>query len=454
MKLFKSIALIVLFVFVAVATSGCSLFGGNKQVAPKVIIIWGFDDEDVWKPYIKDLSGTVKGYEIKYVKKTLDSNYENDALNSMLSGQGPDVWTIPNDWVYRHKDKLAVMPEALSKEMNIDEQFVPMIKESGVIDGKIYSLSPTVDTLMIYYNPSIVETVLNELSAQGDDSEFDVAQEIFSQPSATWTQLIDKIKILTKKEGNEIIRAGAAIGTSNNVTESEKILYALLLQNEVTTTSEKIDLATFNLPSSTAAGTSETPGKKALDFYKSFSDPGSVNYTWNKSMPNDIDAFLSGKAAMIFGRESLSRHIAQIKPDFEFQKSPFPQIGTNYSTVIDYGYSNFFVVPLISKYPEQAWQIISFLSSDMSSSYSTTTGVASSEKMGDFVPSVIREGGESLTTTQAQTAHTWIKGRYPNTVDLIFREVINNVSTQGQDTQTALDLAAAKVTDLLRKDSW
>jgi ABC-type glycerol-3-phosphate transport system substrate-binding protein len=265
---------------------------------------------------------------------------------------------------------------------------------------------------------------------------------------------VTKIKLVTKRSGNDIVRAGAAIGTSNNVSKSQDLLYALMLQNEVSMTSEKIDLATFNLPSSTASGTSDTPGKKVLDFYKSFSDPGSTNYTWNASMPNDVDAFLSNKVAIIFANQSLNNYLAQKNPDFNYSTAPFPQVGTDYNTVMDYASFSTLAVPAVSKYPDIAWQVIKILSGSMANSYARTIGLSSSEKLADFTPTVERDGGGSLGAEQAQTAHTWIKGRYPNAVDTIFREVINNVSTQGQDTQTALDLAAAKVTDLLRKDSW
>ena len=456
MNFFKPISLVVLLVFIAVATSGCSLFGSKTPAAPKVITIWGFDDEDVWKPFVKDLSGTVKGYEIKYVKKTLNSSYENDSLNSILSAQGPDVWAVPNDWVYRHKDKLASMPDSLTKDLNLDEQFVPAVKESGVIDGRIYSLSPSVDTLMIFYNEKLIETALEEVNANNKIFS-DVSKtnrEIIAQPFDTWDHLVSKIRLVTKRSGNDIVRSGAAIGTSNNVSVSEKLLYALMLQNDVSMTSEKIDLATFNLPSSTAAGTTETPGKKALDFYKSFSDPNSPDYTWSSSMPNDVDAFLSGKTAMIFANKSLANYIAQKNPDFKYKTAPFPQVGTDYNKVIDFASFNTFVVPAISRYPDVAWQVVNLLSVSMADSYSRTIGISSSKKKKDFEPTIDRDSGSSLGSTQAQTAHTWVKGRYPEAVDSIFNDVINNVATQGQDTQTALDLAAAKVTELLRKESW
>jgi ABC-type glycerol-3-phosphate transport system substrate-binding protein len=305
MKLIKSISLVVLLVFIAVATSGCSLFGSKTPATPKVITIWGFDDEDVWKPFFKDISNTLDGYEVVYTKKTLSPSYENDSLNSILSGQGPDVWAIPNDWVYRHKDKLAPMPDSLVKktEINVEDMFVPAVKNSSVFDGKVYSLSPTVDTLMIYYNPEIFEIVLNEYDdAHRGEENIEARREasrLLDQAPTTWSDIAKASNLITRKGGSSISRSGIALGTANNIARSQDILYALMLQNETAITSSDYKLATFNLPQNTNSGANDYPSRRALDFYTSFSDPNSANYSWNAAMPQDIESFASGQVSMM-----------------------------------------------------------------------------------------------------------------------------------------------------------
>jgi ABC-type glycerol-3-phosphate transport system substrate-binding protein len=46
---------------------------------------------------------------------------------------------------------------------------------------------------------------------------------------------------------------------------------------------------------------STPPGTKALDFYTSFARPGTLQYTWNKSMGNSLDALKNGKTLMALG---------------------------------------------------------------------------------------------------------------------------------------------------------
>ena len=106
--------------------------GGN-------IVIWSFEEEDAWKPVIKNFQKNNKNYTVVYKKQKLDSDYENRVLNSIASGAEPDVWAMPNDWVFRHKEKLAPMPEGIAKSVNLDKQYVQSIKESVYINDKTYA---------------------------------------------------------------------------------------------------------------------------------------------------------------------------------------------------------------------------------------------------------------------------------------------------------------------------
>lgn len=456
----KYICGVLIVILVSTLISGCSL-SGNKTTAPKTFVIWGFDDEDVWKPIIKEAGqGSLKGFDVKYAKKTLDDSYENNSLNSILSGQGPDVWAIPNDWVYRHKDKLTPMPDSLikSSKINLDDQFVPAIKQSGYFDGKIYSLSPVVDSLMIYYNEKLIESALEEFnnanSYEANPSNSERVSSLLNQVPSTWSNLVESSKLITRRSGNNIIRSGIALGTSNNISNSDDILYALMLQNGAKLTSDDFKLATFNLPQN-ISGSSNLPGKSALDFYTSFANPGSANYSWNQSMPDSVEAFTQNKVAMIIGPGSLTSYFAQIYPDFSYKKAPLPQIGTSNENVVDYALYSTFVVPNLSNNISSAWSFIISLSTDQASTYSSTIRLPVSQKDSDFQPSLKdREGDNAPNEIQTQTAQIFVKGRYPGDIDQIIKAMINNVNTGQQDSQTALDTAANATTNLLRKDTW
>ncbi len=458
-RISKVLCGLMVIVLASTLISGCS---SRKTTTTKTFIIWGFDDEDVWKPIIKEAQkDALKGYEVKYVKKVLNDSYENDSLNSILSGQGPDVWAMPNDWVYRHKDKLTPMPDDLikSSKLNLDDQFVPAIKQSGYFDNKIYALSPTVDTLIIYYNEKLFQAALDDFnnSHKGDANleARKTASRLLNQVPVTWTDFSEAAKLINFRNGNSFSRSGTAMGIASNINNADDVLYALMLQDGSKMTSDDYSLATFNLPQSTAGGTSDVPAKKALEFYNSFANAGSPNYSWNSSMPNNVEAFVNGQVAMIFGYESLSNYLAQVYPGFKYKKAPLPQIGSSNETAVDYASYITFASPKLSPNSAVAWEMINFLSVDQASSYANTAQISQSAKMKDFQVSLKdREGNNNPGKLQSQTAQTWVKGRYPNETDSAIKTAIDNVAIGKQDAQSALDLAASTITTLLRKDTW
>ena len=220
-KLFKNILYVFCCVAIASTVSGCSLKKASTSTTPKTFVIWSFEDEDVWTPVLKDIKKELSGYEVTYVKKTLSATYENDALNSILSGQGPDIWAMPTDWIYRHKAKLAPMPDSVvtSTKINLDDNFVSAIKDSVYFDSKIYGLSPTVNTLSVYYNAKLFDAALDEFQTANAINSKDSdavkaskktglarANELLSGVPPLWTDFVEASKLITKKNGDTIDR--------------------------------------------------------------------------------------------------------------------------------------------------------------------------------------------------------------------------------------------------------
>ena len=466
-KFIKNFAYLLVATSIATMVSGCSLRSKTSDTTPKVFTIWSFETEDTWKPVIKDLQKQLSGYEIKYFQKKLDDSYENDALNSIMSGQGPDIWAIPNDWIYRHKDKLAAAPDSVVSQLKLDDKFVPAIKQSSMFDGKLYSLSPFVDSLTIFYNQKLIDQTIEEYDAshQTKPTQSEAEKEavraekrrvttLLSQPASTWTNFAEIVRLITKKDGNTVVRSGAALGTSTNIKKSVDILYAMMLQNGTEMTSDDLKLGTFSLPQNANTGLPDAPAKRAIDFYTSFSNPSSPNYSWSADMPNDIDALAQGKVAMIFSTNSLVAYYAQNYPNFKYKKSSLPQIGDNDTNVVDYGTFYSFVVPKLSNNTATAWSMVSALGQNQYG-FADILRLPSSKKMTDTTPSLTARTGESNPgRIQAQTAKVWVKGRYPQAADTIFKSTIDKVNAEPANSQALLDTAAVNLTNLLKKSDW
>ncbi len=450
---FTSYALMM--AFFTVALSGCTKKTTTTDARATKVIVWSFEDPDAWKPIKKTFESENKGYTLEYIQQNLDSSYENKVLNSQLSGTGPDVWAMPNDWVYRHKDKLIPAPAAITKLVNMDETFVQSVKESVQIDGNIYSLSPSSEPLMVYYNPTLIMNAIRDMRPSfQDEASYDRVKAMFDPLPNTWTNFAENMKYLTKRTGDRIDVAGAAIG-SDNVSYPQDILYLLMLQNQTKILSDDLKLATLSLPTSTPVGSQEVPGKRALEFYASFTNPSSPNYTWNDSMGNDVEAFVNGKVAMIFNYSRLENVLAQKYPTFkDYSRTFIPQVNTDTDKIVDYARFNTFGISNTAPDSSVAWNLVYNLSVKYSTDITSSSRLFSAYKATSYDLGIANRRGNNPEKLSLATAMSFQKGRYPGEFDANMRNAIRAVNKGTLTAQAALDQAADNITQLLRKETW
>jgi len=454
-KILKIVGTSLLAITMSLTLTGCGK--STTTSSSNKLVIWGFEDEDVFSPILKDFVANNKNIEVSYQKKTLDSNYETDALNSILSGQGPDVWAIPNDWVYRHKDKLAPMPSNLLTDDKIvaKDYFADVVIEDNAFDNNLYGLTPSIDILRIYYNPEIFDRakqVVNQTFGESDPEKQNELNQILNKFPITWSEFNKVIPYLTTKNGSTITIGGAAIGTSGNVSQSADLLSLLMLQNGTKMVSDDLTQSTINLPVKNSSNTDVYAGKNAVDFYNSFSNPNSPTYTWSSSMPNDVEAFTKNQVTMIFGYSNTASYLKQVYPNFQFEQALIPQIGDT-NDIIDYTHYTSYVVPEASPMTKTAWEFIKLLSVDDASTYVSATDEVSSKKVEAEI--VLKNRGASTPSQdQIKTSKSWNKGRYPINVDLQLKSAIDRVNSGSQNSQAALDTASSNITELLRKTTW
>ena len=454
-KILRTIGYVFAAVFFSIALSGCGTTTTTTNPNANKVIVWSFEDPSVWKPIIQSFKSKQSSYTLVYVQETLDANYENRVLNSILSGNGPDVWAMPNDWVYRHKDKLAPMPSAQAKTFNMD-YFVPSVKQSTVFNSNIYALSPSAEPLMVYYNPKLFSQTLNTLSQSSsglDQATKQKDSKLLNSPPQTWTDFVTAANLLTTKSGSTITQSGAAIGTAG-ITNSNDLLYLLMLQNKTEIFSSDLSAAAFSLPDQTATGATNTPGQRALDFYTSFANPASGNYTWNDSLGNDTEAFGNGKAAMIFGYSDLANTLLQKYPSLQYRKAFMPQLTSDSTQFVDFAKFNAFGVSKLATNTSVAWQLVTMLSTTSASGFDSTAQLYTSQKSSSYDNSPTARNGNNPEKLELSTAKSLVKGRYPVEFDNLMRTAISNVNGGSLSSQSALDLAASKATDLLRLTSW
>ena len=419
------IILLILIAFLIFSGIGC------KKAEPEKIelVFWNlWDDSDAFSELIAAYQEEHSNITIKYYKKTYQE-YENQLINALAAGRGPDILTIHNTWLPKHQDKIVPAPRDLISTRDYKQIFVDVAEADFITGDRIYALPFSIDTLVLYYNKDLLQTAG------------------MPEPPRTWTEFKDVAEELTRLDqtGN-IIRAGAVVGTAKNINRSTDILGLLMLQGGTPMINEDKTEATFNR--TLRVGEERySPGEIALQFYTDFANPRKRVYTWNSQMNYSIDAFAHAKAAMMFGYSYHRDLIEAIAPALNFAVAPVPQIE---GTEIDINYANYWgqTVSVNSEHPEEAWDFIHFISQKNNlARYLTKTAKPTSRR--DLVVWQKNDSELGVFATQALTAKTWYQ--VDNlAIETILADMIESV-VKGQATiKEAISRAASQVTVLMR----
>lgn len=315
------IALTVMFIFFI--GIGMLMFAGvikiGKDAPTEVtgsVTLWGTFDSLSMTKILGDLN---RGSDliIKYVEKSPE-RFEGDLIEALASGTGPDLFMLPQDSIWRYKNKIIPVPYASFSERDFKNSFVNEAELYLSPDG-VLALPISVDPLVMYWNRDL-------LAANG-----------LATPPRSWDDVMKDIPILTKKTDSGIISQSAiALGQFNNVDHAKDILSLLMLQagNPITTRSGTLLVQT--LRNSVVSGdTSILPAERALSFYSQFTDPTGPHYTWNRSLPRARDQFAGGNVAFYMGYASELFAIQKANPNLNFDVTTVPQF--NVATPVTFG---------------------------------------------------------------------------------------------------------------------
>ena len=285
--------------------------------------VWGlFDDSDAFsKVLIEYKKRNPYAGEISYKKMSVDS-YENDLLDALATGKGPDIFLIHNTWLAKHKEKLAPAPENIvdGKPVPVvtakqaQDVFPDVVTQDFVDESNVYALPLSVDSLALYVN----KDYLNQAG--------------ISRAPQTWLEFDDAVKKMTKIDSSGIQISGAAMGASSDASAGEgkinratDILTLLMMQSRAEMFDKKNNVATFANYIGTEPGKQFSPGKMALEYYTKFSNRGFAEYCWNSLQHNSVDSFIEGKTAMTINYSWLLPKIELRAPKLNLGTAPVPQ---------------------------------------------------------------------------------------------------------------------------------
>lgn len=325
-----------------------------------------FDDSDVIEPIISEYEAAHPGLKINYRKFDNFDEYQKVVLNEMAEGEGPDIFSMQNNWFFSNYKKLSPMPESFGTPDDFASTFVDVAYKDLVRTDQngyeqVYALPMTVDSLALYYNKAHFEDRLPDTG----------------RPASTWEGIKEDV-VKLNKEDNSFERfevAGIAMGRSDNISRGVDILYLLFLQYGVDFYNEDVSEAIF---AGQQGGITTYPAVESLDLFTSFADENQKHYSWNEVVIDDdasekeVEAFAKGKVSMIAGfaytYDDVIKQINIFKSKGvdtidlkDIKIAPIPQIyDPKVSTDKRVTYANYFAegVSRNSKHPEVAWDFL------------------------------------------------------------------------------------------------
>lgn len=405
---------------------------GTKKAAEQsgsgYVVVWGSVPFRTVTGAIEELNRAVKSYTVMYIEKNPD-NIEQELIEALASGKGPDIILFTDDQLLRIQDKLYPLPYASYPQALFASEFAT---EANLLisPGGLLGLPIGIDPLVMYYNQDM----------------FDSASIAF--PPKTWTEVSEiVIPKLTKRDivdSSKITTSAIALGAYSNVGHAKDILSALFFQTGQNIVTKD---ASFGFISPLSSSISNIGAVQALDFYSSFSNPSNENYSWNRSMKDSLSSFVSGSLGIYLGYASEIGNITKTNPNLHFMVAKFPQSeNTNISVTIGKMYS----VGILKS------------SKNLNTSFLAAGTMSKPEFVTTFTKAMnIAPARRDLLSTRPEDSYSGIfyesalsaRGWYdPNrsATEIIFKDVIERVSRGEQKSRDAIFYMGASLTRLLQ----
>lgn len=450
----------LLAIFSILSLSGCGCKKAPVKQYGLSLEVWGlFDNSDAYAEIFEKYKKTNLNIDNITYKKLSPDTYKKDLLEALASGKGPDIFLIQNSWLPSFSDKMNSAPSEIINEQKLKDQLVDVVADDFLLDGSVFALPLSVDSLALYYNKDLFN------------------QAGISSPPSTWEEFAETNQKLTKiDEFGNIKQSGAAMGTAYNINRSTDIVSLIMLQYNLSIVNKKTENVDFN----------NDNGEKALDFYTQFARSGYLS--WNPRMHYSIDAFSEGNLAMMFNYSWQIPVLKSKSPKLNFAAAPVPQFKDSSKKI---GYANYWGFG-VSKNQQikanknsantavsvsdatrnmEAWKLIAFMAlapvaSDVSTSASATVQNKTSEVFDpakDYLTrtkkpaarrDILNEQKSDAELGVFALGNLYAKSWYqidPASSEAIIGEIVEDVIAGKSSISEAIDTMAARINNLVKK---
>ncbi len=424
MGIFGLGALVGLFVF--------STYTSNNSGGGAVgdIVIWGTLPKEAFDTTliaITQINQTLKN--VTYVQKNPET-LPSDLASAIATGSSPDLVLASQEQLLSLSKFITPLPPATLSARTFQSSFAENAHIFTAPGGGYWGVPFLIDPLVLFNNRTI-------LSSSG-----------IARPPTTWEALTGLVPNVAEfSASRQVTRGLIALGTYDNVRNARGILSTLFLQTNVPVTGySSTGMLIADLGSSASSG--DPPGQAVVRFYKEFADPSKVSYTWNASLPDSQQAFLSGDLALYLGYASEARFLRQANPNLNFDATTVPQPATAQFKSV-YGLVYAFMISRGAPNPSGAYQAATILSNpDEQAIASQIIGLAP-VSLTVLATSPV-DPILAVAYTEALYAKSWLSPA-PAQTDAVFSSMINNVTSGRTTLETALSLAERSLSALLEQ---
>jgi multiple sugar transport system substrate-binding protein len=453
----KLTSFLVLMIFLVTLGLGCKQPPIDQQIAEKQVTLeyWTvYDDVDELNKLIEQYTAQ-RSYLHINLKQIPASEFYQRLIEALAEDRGPDIISIQNRMLPGMKTKLAPMPASVSDTIiiqgggligpgqtiqssvhslitpsQVESEYVRAVPKDVVIDGRVYGLPLSIDTLAIFYNKDLLD------------------RAGVAQVPTTWKDFQEAVRKITKYDSKgKLLQSGTALGTGNNVTGVDDLLFILFKQNSIPFVTDS-GRPLFNQIGQDLTGDG-SPIAHTLNFYTDFANPTRDTYSWNENQPAALDAFTNGSLGFFFG---YSYHLPVIKakaPQLNFGVIPLFQLNPENKVNV----ANYWVqaVTLKSKHQNEAWGFIDFLAhSSATKDYLDTTGRPTALRR--YIPDQAKKLELAPFVSDLLIADNWYRGtNYVGALGAVqdmvheWLEPIPDGERENNWRQAILDRAAAKI---------
>lgn len=424
MKNFQIILLVIFGIFAALAAA---IFSGAIDLPQKAsqtkfgvvgtVSIWGTFPISQIEPSIAQFMGESNGeIGILYTQKS-EAEFGEALLESFAFGGTPDVLILPHSLLFQYGNRFTTMPyTTFTRRMFLDtyvESADVFTNQSGMIGFPIFS-----DPIVMFYNRDILNTA-----------------NVVDVPK-TWKDLIAIVPDLNDiNDALEIKTSGIAMGEFSNIRNAKKIISALILQlgNDIVVPGQGVR---YESVINERSAISSNPTETVMNFYTEFSNPLSSLYSWNKGIPDSLDAFVGGDLAVYFGPASEFNLIQSKNPNLNFDVADLPQVeGTPARTYADV-YS--LVIPQNAKNPAAASVVASaFANGSYARALSEATNLTPVRRDLLRSPNPTKPEQEVFFRS-ALRSKTWLDPD-PIATNEIFEDMVENILSGLKKTEDAVE---------------